>query len=236
MGATGDLQTRFAGRIHFMQTAEIEDPIPISALQHAIYCLRQAALIHIERVWAENRFTAEGRVLHETTDEPGARQRRSVRRVTALPLACRRLHLAGVADVVEFHADENGETPYPVEYKRGKPKLHRADEVQLCAQALCLEEMTGRTVPEGALFYGTTRRRAVVPFDSELRRLTEETAMSLRDLFQSGRIPPAVYRKDRCDACSLIEFCRPKTNGKSALRFRAGAIRDALAGDSGDAP
>lgn len=219
-----------------MKAAEIENPIPISALQHAIYCLRQAALIHIERVWAENRFTAEGRVLHEATNEPGARQRRSVRRVTALPLACRRLHLAGIADVVEFHVDENGETAYPVEFKRGKPKLHRADEVQLCAQALCLEEMTGRAVPEGTLFYGATRRRTIVPFDSELRRLTEETAIGLRELFESGRIPQAIYRKDRCDACSLIDFCHPKTSGKSALRFRAGAIRDALTGESGDAP
>ena len=148
---------------------ELADPIPISALQHAVYCLRQAALIHIERVWAENRFTAEGRVLHDVTHEAGARRERGVRRVTALPLACRRLNLAGVADLVEFRPGDGGETAYPVEYKRGKPKKHRADEVQLCAQALCLEEMTGRPVPQGALFYGETRRRVVVAFDAELR-------------------------------------------------------------------
>ena len=132
------------------------DPIPISALQHAVYCLRQAALIHIERVWAENRFTAEGRVLHDVTHEAGTRKERGVRRVTALPLACRRLNIVGVADLVEFRRGEGGETAFPVEYKRGKPKRHQADEVQLCAQALCLEEMTGRAVPEGALFYGET--------------------------------------------------------------------------------
>jgi CRISPR-associated exonuclease Cas4 len=131
---------------------DLADPIPISALQHAVYCLRQAALIHIERVWAENRLTAEGRVLHDVTHEAGARRERGVHRVTALPLACRRLNLAGVADLVEFRPGDGGETAYPVEYKRGKPKKHRADEVQLCAQALCLEEMTGRPVPQGARF------------------------------------------------------------------------------------
>lgn len=221
-----------------METAELEDPIPISALQHAVYCLRQAALIHIERIWSENRFTAEGRVLHENTDEPGARQRGSVRRVTALPIACRRLHIAGVADVVEFRRDEDGtEIPYPIEYKRGRPKAHRADEVQLCAQALCLEEMTGRSVPEGALFYGQTRHRTAVKFDPELRQLTEETAVQFRDLFQAGRIPPAVYRRERCDVCSLYDFCRPKIARKSAVAFRDRSIEAALADDGiGDDP
>ena len=113
------------------------------------------------------------------TDEPGARYSRGVRRVTALPLASRRLGLAGVADVVEFHRSGGVETPYPVEFKRGKPKAHRADEAQLCAQGLCLEEMTGRPVPEGALFYGETRRRVEVRFDDELRRLTENAAAAL---------------------------------------------------------
>ena len=122
------------------------DPIPISALQHAVYCLRQAALIHLERMWTENRFTAEGHVLHITTDKPGSRQARGVRRESALPVASKRLGIAGIADLVEFHATDDGETPLPVEYKRGKRKSHRADEVQLCAQALCLEEMTGRAL------------------------------------------------------------------------------------------
>ena len=201
------------------------DPIPISALQHAIYCLRQAALIHIERVWAENRFTAEGRVLHEVAHEAGERRgRRGVRRVTALPLACRRLNIAGVADLVEFRAGADGETALPVEYKRGKPKLHRADEVQLCAQALCLEEMTGRPVPAAALFYGETKRRVDVPIDAELRRLTEETAMAFGALVATGRTPPPVWRAARCRSCSLIELCRPQAMMKSATGFRNRAI------------
>jgi CRISPR-associated exonuclease Cas4 len=207
---------------------ELDDPIPLSALQHAVYCLRQAALIHIERLWEENRFTAEGRVLHDVVHEPGKRKIKGIRRVTALPLACKRLNLSGVADLVEFHAGADGETAYPVEFKRGKAKLHRADEVQLCAQALCLEEMTGRPVPEGALFYAETKRRFTVPFDAELRRVTEDAARSLRELFVTGRTPPAIWRADRCRACSLIELCRPKAGAKSALAFRDRAIRAAL--------
>jgi CRISPR-associated protein Cas4 len=146
---------------------DVGEPIPLSALQHAVYCLRQAALIHLERVWAENRFTAEGRVLHAVADKGGSRKARGLRRIMALPLACRRLNLVGVSDVVEFHpapGADGADTPYPIEYKRGKPKLHRADEVQLCAQALCLEEMTGKQVPEGALFYAgneAARRRSL---------------------------------------------------------------------------
>lgn len=210
---------------------ELDDPIPISALQHAVYCLRQAALIHIERQWEENRFTAEGRVLHDVAHDPADRKRGNIRRVTALPLACRRLNLAGVADLVEFRAGAERETAYPVEYKRGKAKLHRADEVQLCAQALCLEEMTGNAVPEGALFYAETRRRVAVPFDAELRRLTEQTALEFGALFAAGRTPAAVYRADRCRACSLIEVCRPKAGSKSALAFRAREVDAALDGD-----
>jgi CRISPR-associated exonuclease Cas4 len=113
-----------------------DDPNPVSAIQHAVYCLRQAALIQIERMWEENRFTAERRVLHARTGEPGSRHSRGVRRVAALPLASR-LGLAGIADAVEFHRSGGVETPYPVEFKRSKPKTHRADEAQLRAQALC---------------------------------------------------------------------------------------------------
>lgn len=211
---------------------ELDDPIPISALQHAVYCIRQAALIHIERLWEENRFTAEGRVLHEIAHDPADRKRGSVRRVAALPLACRRLNLAGVADLVEFRKETDGETAYPVEYKRGKAKLHRADEVQLCAQALCLEEMTNRPVPEGALFYAQTKRRVAVPFDPQLRRLTEDIAQQFGALFVSGRTPPAIYRADRCRSCSLIELCRPKAGAKSAVGFRARLIEAALIGNA----
>ncbi|MDO9461712.1 MAG: CRISPR-associated protein Cas4 [Alphaproteobacteria bacterium] len=196
------------------------DPIPLSALQHAVYCLRQASLIHLERLWAENRFTAQGHVLHIAADKAGSRKARGVRRVTALSLASRRLGIAGVADLVEFHAGEDGETPYPVEYKRGKAKLHRADEVQLCAQALCLEEMTGHPVPEGALYYAETKRRTMVPFDTALRQLTEDTVLQLRAVFTSLKTPPAVYRADRCRACSLLELCRPKSLSKPVKQWR----------------
>lgn len=211
-----------------------DDPLPLSALQHAVYCLRQAALIHVERLWEENRFTAEGRVLHARVDEQGARYSRGVRRVSALPLSCRRLGLAGVADLVEFHKGADGETPYPVEYKRGKAKLHRADEAQLCAQALCLEEMTGRAVPEGALFYAQTRRRVTVPFDAALRQLTEETALALRGVVQGGRTPVAHYEKRKCNACSLIELCRPKIAGRSASGWRNRQIRALLDGEGAE--
>lgn len=204
------------------------DPIPLSALQHAVYCLRQAALIHVERLWEENRLTAEGRILHVASSEPGGRLVRGVRRVMALQIASKRLGIAGVADLVEFHSSEGGETPFPIEIKRGKPKPHRADEVQLCAQSLCLEEMTGVAVPQGALFYAKTHRRSIVPFDAELRQLTETTIDALRDVFERERTPPAIWRADRCRACSLIELCRPKLGTTSALDWRASAVSTAL--------
>lgn len=213
------------------QDMEEREPIPLSALQHAVYCLRQAALIHVERVWADNRFTAEGNVLHEAADRGGKRKVRGVRRIMALPLASRRLNLTGVADVVEFLADGEDETPYPLEYKRGKPKLHRADEVQLCAQALCLEEMTGRPVPEGALFYAETKRRVVVPFDAELRRLTEETVHAFTDVLASGRTPPPTTRRERCRACSLAELCRPDAVTRSARAWRTRMVERSLVSD-----
>ncbi|WP_267904207.1 CRISPR-associated protein Cas4 [Pseudomonas mangiferae] len=131
---------------------EDDDLIPLSALQHYLYCPRQCALIHVERLWAENRHTAEGRLLHERADQCQIEQRHDVRTVTAMPLLHLELGVAGVADVVEFRATDDGERAYPVEYKRGRPKGHRADEVQLCAQALCLEAMLGKPLAEGALF------------------------------------------------------------------------------------
>lgn len=203
-------------------------PIPLSALQHAVYCLRQAALIHLERMWVDNRFTAEGDVLHLTTDKAAGRRVKGVRRETALPVASTRLGIAGVADVVEFRLQGGREVAYPVEYKRGKPKLHRADEVQLCAQALCLEEMTETAVPEGALFYGETRRRVVVPFDDELRDLTERTITVLGDVPTSGKTPAPTAQKSRCRGCSLVELCRPKAVVKSARVWRRRALADLL--------
>jgi len=203
-----------------LQTQREGEPIPLSALQHAVYCLRQAALIHLERLWAENRYTAEGNVLHSVVDKGGARKVRGVRRLQALPLASKRLNLVGFADMVEFLPSKDGEQPFPVEYKRGKPKLHRADEVQLCAQALCLEEMLGVTVPQGALFYAETKRRVVVPFDEDLRSLTEQTIHAVGQMFASLQTPQAIYKADRCRACSLSDLCRPKLSGKSVLNWR----------------
>jgi CRISPR-associated exonuclease Cas4 len=212
-----------------------EEPIALAALQHAVYCLRQAALIHLERLWAENRFTAEGQVLHVAADRPDKRMARGVRRVTALPIGARRLGIAGVADLVEFHpvggaavGVASAMRPFPVEYKRGKPKRHRADEVQLCAQALCLEEMTGFDVPEGALFYAETKRRVIVPFDTELRRLTEATIAELRTVLRSRATPPPTRHASRCRACSLIELCRPKAVQRPAAAWRARMLDAAL--------
>lgn len=209
--------------------SEDRDPIPISALQHAVYCLRQAALIHLERAWADNRFTAEGHVLHAVADKGGARQARGLRRAMALPVASKRLNMAGVADVVEFHPGADGETPFPIEYKRGKPKPHRADEVQLCAQALCREEMTGRPVPAGALFYGETKRRLVVPFDADLRRQTEDVISDLAEVLASGRTPPPTTRRERCRACSLLELCRPDIVARPVRAWRGRMVERLLA-------
>ncbi len=198
-----------------------EEPIPLSAVQHAVYCLRQAALIHIERLWAENLFTAQGDVLHAVADKGGARRAKGVRRVLALPLGSTRLNLSGVADLVEFHPlPEGGERPFPVEYKRGKPKLHRADEVQLCAQALCLEEMTGQPVPEGALFYAQTKRRVAVPMDAPLRALTTATVAELAAVFASQQTPPPTAHRARCRACSLLDLCRPDAHARPVRRWR----------------
>jgi len=206
-----------------------EEPIPLSALQHAVYCLRQAALIHLERLWAENRFTAEGSVLHAVADKGGRRRVRGVRRVMALPLASRRLNLIGTADLVEFTPGPDGEIAVPVEYKRGRPKLHRADEVQLCAQALCLEEMTGRPVSQGALFYAETKRRLTVPFDADLRRLTEATIADLAAVLASRVTPPPTPHKSRCRACSLVELCRPAIVSRPVRAWRDRMLAGMLA-------
>lgn len=195
-----------------------EDLIPLSALQHYLYCPRQCALIHLEQQWAENRQTAEGRLLHDRADTPAVERRHGVRTITAMPLSRAELGIAGVADVVEFHASGAGEVPYPVEYKRGRPKSHRADEVQLCAQALCLEAMYGVVVVEGALFYGQPRRRETVVFNDDLRSLTCETIRAARAMFHGGRTPLASYEARRCDSCSLLDLCQPR------LLARAGGV------------
>nr|WP_321524973.1 CRISPR-associated protein Cas4 [uncultured Cohaesibacter sp.] len=213
------------------------EAIPLSALQHAVYCLRQAALIHLERLWAENRFTAEGNALHAVVDKGGKRKMKGIRRVMSLPLSSQRLNLVGVADMVEFiTGDDGAETAFPIEYKRGKPKPHRADEVQLCGQALCLEEMLGHPVPEGALFYAETRRRVIVPFDAALRRLTEETADDLNRVFRSNQTPPPTPLASRCRACSLIELCRPTTYARPVRAWRRRMVANVLSGGAETKP
>ena len=175
-------------------------------------------MIHVERIWTENLYTAEGRVLHEAAEKPHAETRRGVRTVTAMPLSNAELGITGIADVVEFHRleGEHVEHAYPVEYKRGRPKTHRADEVQFCAQALCLEFMLKQSVGEGALFYGKTRRRCIVPFDVELRALTVSVVDCVRTLLHAGRTPAASYVSRRCDSCSLIDDCQPRVIGRHA--------------------
>jgi CRISPR-associated exonuclease Cas4 len=211
---------------------EEEDLIPLSALQHYLYCPRQCALIHVEQLWSENRLTAEGRLLHEATAVPGTEQRRGVRTVMAMPIASRRLGVSGIADVVEMHETGDGAgrwRPFPVEYKRGRPKAHRADEVQLCAQAMALEEMLAVDIAEGALFYGQTRRRTPVAFDAALRRLTEEVAAAARGMIAAGTSPAAVFEKHKCSACSLLELCRPRQLSKqrSAAAWLARRLAEA---------
>jgi len=202
-----------------MQTLE---PIYLSRLQHYLFCPRQFALIELEDIWTENQFTAEGQVLHQRVNQADQQKRGTVRTVWALRLANVELGIEGVADVVEYHKQAGGaEIPYPIEYKRGKPKAHRADEVQLCAQALCLEEMHGVPVPEGALFYGEVRRRHPVVFDAELRALTAQTILACRTIVQTKTTPKARYQAKKCRACSLIDQCHPKGFGKSAAAWLA---------------
>lgn len=193
-----------------------EDLIMISALQHYVFCPRQCALIHIEQVWTESGLTAQGRIMHERVHEAGDESRGAVRITRGLPLRSLRLGLVGVADVVEFHKTKQGFwQPFPVEYKRGKPKPDNCDAVQLCAQAICLEEMLDVVVPQGALFYGRTQRRADVVFDEALRKETEETAEKARALIASAVTPSPIYAK-RCASCSLVSECMPKRMEKQS--------------------
>ena len=198
-----------------------DDLIPLSALQHIVFCERQCALIHIEQMWDENRLTAEGKILHERVHEAGEESRGKVRIERGVPLRSLKLGLIGKADVVEFHLLGGDKwQPYPVEHKRGKPKPDECDKVQLCAQALCLEEMLGVEVPSGAIFYGRTRHRLDVEFDQALRDETARTATQAQGLIRSGKTPKPVYTK-KCKSCSLMNHCLPQVIEKkrSAKQF-----------------
>jgi CRISPR-associated exonuclease Cas4 len=213
-----------------------DDLQPISALQHLAFCERQWALIHLEGAWAENQLTAEGRVMHDRAHEPGTESRGDVRISRGIRLRALRLGLSGIADVVEFHrCGRRGDawvndtqvlaggvrlpgvsglwTPFPVEYKRGRPKSGPCDEIQLCAQALCLEEMLGVPVPSAALFYGKPVRRFEVALTTSLREETERLASRVHELMRLGVTPPPIYEK-KCDSCSLFSLCMPKRLSK----------------------
>ncbi len=198
-----------------------DDALPISGLQHLAFCPRQWALIHLEQVWVENVRTAEGRLLHERADLPGESHRASVRTVRSMWLRSERLHLTGRTDIVEFRPD-----PYPVEYKRGKSKPNDCDTVQLCAQALCLEEMLQVAIPRGAIFYGNPRRRLEVVFTPDLRARTEELAATMHRLYRS-RETPAAQPGTYCRNCSLVHVCLPEATAKvdSAARWVARQLR-----------
>ncbi|MDM7999333.1 MAG: CRISPR-associated protein Cas4 [Dehalococcoidia bacterium] len=226
-----------------------DDLLPISALQHLAFCERQWGLIHLEGVWEEDRLTAEGRVMHERADEPETEVRGNTRIARGLRLRSLRLGLTGKADAVEFlrlSQAEEGATlaparpetvrlegvaglwrPLIVEYKRGRPKLDRCDEVQLCAQALCLEEMLRVHMPSGCFFYGEPRRRYDVALDDALRDETARLTARLHELSRAGRTPIGEYSR-KCRSCSLIERCLPKvTNGRREVeRYLAKAMEE----------
>lgn len=187
-----------------------DDFLQLSVLQHFIFCQRQCAMIHIEQVWSENLFTAEGRIMHENVHEEQFERREGVRIERGMPLRSEKLGLNGKSDVVEFHKSKDGPLLFPVGYKRGKPKMNDCDKVQLCAQALCLEEMLCVQIPAGAIFYGKTRHRLDVVFDESLRKETEEAVIKAHEFIRAGKTPKPEYSK-KCKSCSLVSVCMPET-------------------------
>ncbi|MGQ9921383.1 MAG: CRISPR-associated protein Cas4 [Desulfobacca sp.] len=182
------------------------DLVPISAIQHFSYCPRQAALIHLEAVWDENIYTLRGRFVHEEVDAGGGENDSGIRVERSLPLRSRRYGLVGVADVVEFY----GSIPYPVDYKHGPRRQKEHDDLQLCAQAVCLEEMTGQEVLRGAIYHASSRRRREVIFDTHIRQRLVEAVQALRSLLSQDALPlPAA--DNRCRHCSLKASCLPET-------------------------
>lgn len=189
-----------------MTATEVEEPIMLSALQHYSYCPRQCALIHVEQAFDENVHTMRGNAVHQRVDEPGFESFEGVRSEKALPVWSERLGLIGKCDVVEFHPDGR---IYPVEYKHGKKRAKTHDDIQLAAQAICLEEMTGKPVTHGAIYHHTSRRRREVAITGSLRQQVEETVQAIRAMLASGRLPPPV-NDARCKECSLNEICQPQ--------------------------
>lgn len=196
---------------------EPEDPIPLSALEHWSYCPRQCCLIHAEQAFAENIHTLRGQAVHARTDEPGVESGYEGRRIArAVPLWCDRLGLVGKSDVVEFLPDG---TPYPVEYKHGRKREKRHDDIQLAAQAMCLEEMTGKPVPCGAIYHASSRRRREVAITAELRQAVETCVAEVRAALRGLTLPPPLNDK-RCHECSLAEICQPALLAERERRDR----------------
>lgn len=188
-----------------------DDPLPLSALQHWAYCPRQCGLIHLEQSFDDNLHTLRGQAVHRQVDQPGVEIRKGLRVERALPVWHDALGLLGKADAVEFEPDGR---PYPVEYKHGSrhkaADIASADDLQLAAQALCLEAMTGRAVSEGALFYAASKRRRVVPITPALRQAVADTAAAVRAMLASGELPAPTADARRCPGCSLRERCQPE--------------------------
>ena len=181
------------------------DPIMLSALQHWSYCPRQCALIHVEQAFDENVHTMRGNAAHERVDDPGFETFEGVRAERALPVWSDRLGLIGKCDVVEFHPDGR---IYPVEYKHGKKREKIYDDLQIAAQAMCLEEMTGKTITQGAIYHHSSRRRREVAIAQELHNQVKETVNAIRAMMDSGKLPPPV-NDARCKERSLQEICQP---------------------------
>lgn len=197
----------------FSKLYEEDDLLPLSGIQHFAYCKRQWGLIHIENHWVENLHTAEGRLLHKKVDDPFfVESRGEVKTVRSVPLVSRTLGLYGVADLIELHRETGkmlSQAFVIVEYKKGKPKPDDRDEVQLCAQAICLEEMLDISLYNGSIYYGEIKRRQQVSLNTQLREHVHSLAAQMHNLFTAGTTPPAVKSK-RCKGCSMIDLCLPK--------------------------
>jgi len=197
-----------------------DDYIQLSALQHYVFCPRQCGLIHVEDVWTDNVFTVRGEILHEKVDTDTYETRGTLKTVRGLRIHSTRLGIVGRADVVEFRKSTNVDgSPdvMPVEFKAGQPKEDASDKVQLCAQALCLEEMMNTQVKRGAFFYGKIRRRVQVELDDELRKQTEEIIAAVHEIVSQKKVPTARYN-EKCRNCSLEETCMPKAMNERRLR------------------
>jgi CRISPR-associated exonuclease Cas4 len=193
-----------------------DDFIHIGALQHYVFCPRQCALIHVEDVWRDNVLTVRGNILHDKVDTDTYESRGAVRTVRGLRIHSYRLGIVGRCDVVEFRTSPTGEEVLPVEFKAGKPKDDLSDKVQLCAQALCLEEMLATKIIRGAFFYSKIRRRVQVEMDEELRKQTESIIAAVHELVSNKRVPTARYMA-KCRNCSLIDICQPRAMNERKL-------------------